>query len=60
MKLGVFGSYNKTSIGDAAILEGITEQFKVHLDSLTVFAFSPAAIETTINFGNIKNKIISG
>lgn len=59
INLGIFGSYNKASIGDSAILQGIIDQFKLNLNSLTIFAFDPVDIKATIDFNNIKGKIIS-
>lgn len=60
INLGIFGSYNKSSIGDSAILQGIIDQFKENLNHLTVFSFDPRTIKKTVNFGNIKNKVLCG
>lgn len=50
MKLGIFGSYNASSIGDQAILEGIIEQFRSHEDilSLLIFSFAPASTKQSL------------
>jgi len=47
MRIGIFGSYNYTSIGDHAILEGILTQFRRRTDDLSVviFSFDPASTE---------------
>jgi polysaccharide pyruvyl transferase WcaK-like protein len=59
INLGIFGSYNKASIGDSAILQGIIDQFKLNLNSLTVFAFDPVDIKATVDFYNIREKILA-
>ena len=59
INLGIFGSYNKASIGDSAILQGIIDQFKANIDSLTVFVSDPIDIKATVDFNNIRSKIIA-
>jgi polysaccharide pyruvyl transferase WcaK-like protein len=50
MRIGIFGSYNYTSIGDHAILEGILTQFRRHSDDLAVviFSFAPSSTENML------------
>ena len=50
MRIGIFGSYNYTSIGDHAILEGILTQFRCRNDGLSVviFSFAPSSTENML------------
>lgn len=50
MRIGIFGSYNHTSIGDHAILEGILAQFRRHNEDLAavVFSFAPSSTENML------------
>lgn len=60
INLGIFGSYNKASIGDSAILQGIIDQFKEDINSLTVFAFDPDDVGKTVHFNNTRTRILFG
>ena len=50
MRIGIFGSYNHTSIGDHAILEGILVQFRTRLGhcSFVVFSMNPDATQSML------------
>ena len=60
MKIGVFGSYNNTSIGDHAILEGILDGFENRIEntSFVIFSFSPDETESMLRERKARIKVL--